>query len=94
MKVKEAANLAKQHIADLFAEEGAQNIGLEEIEFDPNTKTWGVTVGFLRPWNRVDESGFPSITEFIEGNRRRFRDMKVVTINDSNGETLAVRNRE
>ncbi|HXU30992.1 MAG TPA: hypothetical protein VN851_10490 [Thermoanaerobaculia bacterium] len=93
MKVKEAAHLAKQHIADLFAEEGAQNIGLEEIEFDPNTKTWGVTIGFVRPWNRTDEPLSPSIAHLFES-RARVRDMKVVTINDSNGETLGVRNRE
>ena len=32
MDVKEAAKLAKEYVADLFAEEDIGNVGLEEIE--------------------------------------------------------------
>ena len=87
MDVKEAARVAKQHIAELFKEEGAKNIGLEEVEFDP-TGIWKVTVGFSRPWNGQSESpfAFPPTT--------RAREMKVVTLDDADGSILSVRNRE
>ena len=32
MDVKEAAKLAKEYVADLFADEGIANVGLEEIQ--------------------------------------------------------------
>ncbi len=92
MKVKEAAHVAKQHIADLFSEEGAEHIGLEEIEFDPTSQTWGVTIGFFRP-SYATEVPIPQLPSLFES-RKRIREMKVVTVNDSTGEPLAVRNRE
>ena len=51
MDVKEAAKLAKDYVADLFAEEGIGNLGLEEIELVADGHYWVVTVGFSRPWD-------------------------------------------
>ena len=34
MDVKEAVNTAKAYVAELFANEGLSNLGLEEVEFD------------------------------------------------------------
>ncbi len=93
MTVKTAAQLAKQHIAELFTDEGAQNIGLEEIEFDGGSGEWRVTVGFTRPWGRGEEP-IPSAAELFSGQRRRARDMKVVVLHDQTGQPLAVKNRE
>lgn len=94
MDVKEAARLAKQHITELFKDEDAKDIGLEEIEFDGTTGSWRVTVGFSRPWDDANElPAFASVKELI-GARNRVRDMKVVTLNDSDGRILFVKNRE
>jgi hypothetical protein len=93
MEVKEAARRAKQYIAELFKEEDAQSIGLEEIELDGATGTWRVTVGFSRPWNSLNEPPFASVTEIL-GPRKRVRDMKVVTLDDTAGQILSVKNRE
>lgn len=93
MEVKEAARQAKQYIADLFKEEQVQQIGLEEIEFDEATKTWRVTVGFSRPWDRTNEPPFSSAMVDLLGPRRG-RDMKSVTLNDNDGRVVSVKNRE
>ena len=50
MNVKEAAKLAKEYVADLFADEGIANVGLEEIQLGSDGHFWKVTVGFSRPW--------------------------------------------
>ena len=94
MDVKEAVRLAKQHIAELFKDEDAKDIGLEEIEFDGPAGAWRVTVGFSRPWNDRDEPQplFPSLNAIPT--HRRVRDMKVVILDDVNGNILSVRNRE
>ena len=50
MDVKEAARTARAHIADLFADENVQHVGLEEVEFDDVADVWNITIGFSRPW--------------------------------------------
>ena len=51
MDAKAAVVPAKQRIADLFAEEGIKNLGLEEIDYDDAQQAWRVTIGFSRPWD-------------------------------------------
>lgn len=51
MNVKEAIELAKDHIKDFFESEHISNLGLEEVEFDDHSEIWNVTVGFSRPWD-------------------------------------------
>lgn len=94
MNIKEAAKGAKQHIAELFTEEGVKDVGLEEIEFDGNSGIWRITIGFSRPWDRVDESpSYSSIAELVGATRKRAREMKVVTLDDAEGKVLSVKNR-
>ena len=93
MEAKEAARLAKAHIADLFADDKVQHVGLEEIEFDGLSGTWRVTVGFTRPWTDLNSPPFASVTEIMGVPLKRVRDMKVVTIDDS-GKVVSVKNRE
>ena len=50
MDVKAAVRTAKEYVADLLADEGIINLGLEEVVFDEGDGTWNVTVGFSRPW--------------------------------------------
>lgn len=49
MDVKQAVEMAKNHIKDLFENEGISNLGLEEVDFDDQTSVWYVTIGFSRP---------------------------------------------
>ena len=89
MDVKEAAKLAKEYVADLFAEEGIGNVGLEEIESlpGPDSRYWIVTVGFSRPW---DQGGLATITLGQKGLRRSF---KVLRIDDKTRNVESVKDR-
>ena len=74
MDVKQAAKLAKDYVADLFAEEGIGNLGLEEIELVADGHYWVVTVGFSRPW---DQGGLATITLGQRGLRRSFKVLRI-----------------
>lgn len=52
MDTKEAINLAKNYVADMFADEGISNLGLEEVSFDDKDKLWNITLGFSRSWEK------------------------------------------
>ena len=51
MDAKGACHKAKDYIADLFADEGVTNIGLEEVEFESTSNSWRITISFSRPWD-------------------------------------------
>lgn len=88
MKVKEIATYAIDHINDLFGEEKISNLGLEEVEFNSDTGEWEVTVGFSRPWD------YPhGALATIAGEASAKRTYKVVTVNDTSGNVLSVKNR-
>lgn len=87
MDVKEAAKLAKEYVADLFADEGIDNVGLEEIELGDDRKFWEVTVGFSRPW---DHGGLATVIVGQTGLRRSY---KVVRIDNASGNVASIRDR-
>jgi len=84
MDVKQAVELAKQHVSDLFSKEGLSNLGLEEVEYDDAHEQWRITVGFTRAW---DQQGMATL---IGPPKRTY---KVVTI-DQDGRAISVKNRE
>ncbi len=90
MNVKEAIELAKDHIKDLFESEHISNLGLEEVEFDDHSGIWNVTVGFSRPWD-VANNALAAIAQQVNPPRRCY---KVVSINDRTGRIRSVKNRE
>jgi hypothetical protein len=95
MDIKQAAAIAKSQINELFSNEGAENIGLEEIDFDEEKSVWRVTVGFSRPWDRLNENPLVSaVADAYRLQRKRVRDMKVVTLTDADGTVVSVKNRE
>ncbi|HYN22936.1 MAG TPA: hypothetical protein VE078_18395 [Thermoanaerobaculia bacterium] len=95
MEVKEAVQVAKRHVAELFSEEQLENFGLEEVEYDDQAGVWRVTVGFSRPWNRSPQASTnPSVSELLGIPKGQARDLKVATIDDSAGRVLSVKNRE
>lgn len=87
MDVKEAAKLAKEYVTDLFADEGIDNVGLEEIELGDDLRFWEVTVGFSRPW---DHGGLAAVTLGQTGLRRSY---KVLRIDNASGNVASVRDR-
>lgn len=90
MDVKEAVALAKDHIKDLFESEGISNVGLEEVEFDDRAKIWYVTIGFSRPWDKPSNA-LAAIAQQMSTPDRSY---KVVSIDDTTGALLSVKNRE
>lgn len=86
LKVKQAVDIAKRYVADLFSEEGVVNLGLEEIDYDESQSVWRITLGFSRV---RDLSGRDLNPVFAMARR----DYKVVSI-DNSGRVLSVKNRE
>lgn len=91
MDVKEAVDLAKKHVVELFANEGIVNLGLEEVEFDDTDSVWSVTIGFSRPWDKV--SGGLGLAVLAQA-QTLSRSYKVVRIQDPSRRVLSVKNRE
>ncbi len=74
--------IAKQYVADLFADEGITDLGLEEVEHDDVRGGWLITLGFSRNWRGLVENPF--------GVRR---DYKIVTLTEA-GQVTSLKNRE
>ncbi len=85
MDVKEAVVRAKTYVADLFADEGVRELGLEEVEFDDVGHAWNITVGFTRVWAKPEN---PFAMAFSP------RSYKVVSLRDDDGRVVSVRHRE
>jgi hypothetical protein len=85
MDVRQAVDLAKTHVADLFAKEGLVNLGLEEVEYVDGRDLWRITVGFSRAW---DLQG--SVASLFAPATRTY---KAVTIANE-GKVISVKNRE
>jgi hypothetical protein len=89
MNVKDAVRAAKQYVAELFADEGLSDLGLEEVEFDDAAKVWKVTIGFSRPWDRT----VTPLTAIARGGSLP-RSYKVVRIDDATGTVKSVKEYE
>ncbi len=92
MDVREAARTAKTYIANVFADEAIDEVGLEEVDFDDHSNLWKITISFLRPRGEMDRfqaaaSGYPAGTPTM---RRSF---KVVNIDDGSGSVVSVKHR-
>ena len=83
MDVKQAVEVARKYVEDLFAEEQIMNVALEEIDAE-EVGFWRITIGFSRPWN----SNFSSLLS-----SEKSRTYKVVLVRDSDGQILSVKNR-
>ena len=87
MDVKQAVQTAKQHIADIFADESIWAVGLEEVEFNESDRVWAITIGFSRSWGRPGDD----IVRALGGNTARI--FKTVRIKDDNGRLESVKHR-
>jgi hypothetical protein len=86
MDAKAAAQTALDYVKELFEYEKLSNLGLEEVQYLPESKEWLITVGFSRPWDYPPEDGWLTPTQPV-------RDYKVVHIDDGTGQVLAIKNR-
>jgi hypothetical protein len=89
MDVKQAVTTAKTYVQDLFGGEEVSNLGLEEVEFDEAARRSKITIGFNRPWDEP-RNVFGAIAQATKPSRS----FKVVTITDTTGEAVSVRNRD
>lgn len=92
MDVKQAVRTAKQYVAELFADEKPDNIGLEEVYLDDAACQWVVTIGFSRPWDQP----LNALAVFGRGDTSssRPRSFKVVRVtDDDDGQVVSVKAR-
>ena len=87
MEVKQAVQMAKEHVAELFADEPIDNVGLEEVEFNEQNKTWEITIGFSRFWGQPG-----GVFRALDGTPRP-RTFKIVRIKDGSGRIQSVKHR-
>ena len=90
MDVKEAVGMAKNYVADVFADEAITNVGLEEVVFDELSGDWKVTVGFARRWNQTDTTNAPALIRRLNPRERSY---KVVRIKDIDGRVISLTDR-
>ena len=91
MGAKEAVRAAKEHIADLFQDEGVMDVGLEELDYrDGDPGVWEITIGFRRVWRGPDPIGNPLA---VLSGRTSPRTYKIVRISDD-GEVLSLKHRQ
>ncbi len=95
MHVKEAVRTAKEYVADLFIDEEVVDVGLEEVEFDPASNRWIITIGFSRPWDRAGktiqrENFFSTRNEATP----RARSYKVLRIDDESRQIESLKDHD
>ncbi len=95
MDVKEAVRMAREYTTELFADDGIENVGLEEVVFDDAEKAWKVTIGFSRPWDRMEPGLASELKRAATGAPPTWkgRSFKVVQIDDDTGRVVSMTHR-
>lgn len=86
MDATQAIATAKQYVSVLFADDGAVNIGLEELKFDTESAHWLVTIGFTRKWE-----GPQGVGRWNREGTPWPRTFKTVEIEDATGRVVGLR---
>ena len=84
MQAREAVEVAKRHVEELFEAEPIGEVGLEEIELQGGV--WSVTIGFTRDW--------PVSRGVIKTLGGAGRTYKIVSIDDKTGSVRSLKHRE
>lgn len=87
MDAKQAVDIAKYHVKNMFEKENIFHLGLEEVEFDPLNDEWNITIGFSRNWEESEKNILSNIF-------RPNRIYKIVRIKDSNGDVISLKNHK
>ena len=91
MNFKEAVRTAKKYVAEVYADESTQHIGVEEVVFDEGENAWKVTVGFFRPWDeKLGISDRLSSAAERDPTRWKRRSYKVVQVDDGTGKVQSM----
>jgi hypothetical protein len=91
MDVKMAIAEAKKYLHEVYADEQVTNLGLEEVEHDPASGTWAITLSFSRPWN-TPRTLAQEVLENLGAVSSLKRSCKVVTLADD-GAILSMKSR-
>ncbi|WP_420463097.1 hypothetical protein [Candidatus Palauibacter sp.] len=89
MTAKEAITAAREHVQDLFRDEGIARVGLEELDFRDAPRAWDVTIGFTRRLPNPD-SPMSSIAAALGASGERV--YKIVRISED-GEIMSLKHR-
>ncbi len=84
MEAREAVELAKSYVAEMFDAEPITEIGLEEVEIQGGS--WLVTIGFTRVWPA--SSG---VLRTLGGSVRIYKQLR---IDDKTGTVQSLRHRD
>jgi hypothetical protein len=79
MDLRQAAAVAKQAVADLFAPATAPNLRLENYLYDDHLGIWSLTIGFAPPGEEPKASGPPHL-----------RNYKVVRVSEADKSVLSI----
>jgi len=90
MDLKNAVRTAKNFILEIFEDEEIEEVGLEEVEYDEQSDTWHVTIGFRRPWSRNGKAVGPLSGMFPTVQERWY---KILAIRGHDGALLSVKDR-
>lgn len=91
--VKQAVAIAKEHIRDVFGEDGGASPTLEEVWLDEDEDTWNVTVGIRQ--NAVRSANVGGAAKYhMRGATFYDRDYRVVRISAVTGHPIAVKMRD
>lgn len=89
MKLKEAINIAKAELEDIFEDENPRDIRLEEVDKN-NLGSWVITLSYLQAPDARESMGLMAIAAAINVNTRAY---KLVTVNQS-GEVESIKIRK
>ncbi len=88
MDVKQAVQIAKQYVSEIFESESTANVGLEEVVYEDESGTWKITIGFSRPWHRRNpQTAAEKLASPFE------RSYKVVQVDDQSGKVESLKDR-
>ncbi len=90
MNVRDAVVIAKNWVKEMLSDEGVSNIGLEEVQHDPNQGVWYITIGFSRPWNSPRQNALSALVD-QSPLKRAYR---VIAVREPSGEVISMKKRD
>jgi hypothetical protein len=89
LKPREAIDKAYAHFREFFDEKIVKNVLLEQLEFDENTSTWQVTIGFDMGREAFRPPSFAGVGALLERDEvRPIREARRFDLSDHGGQLL------
>ncbi|MGC2784089.1 MAG: hypothetical protein WA397_09710 [Roseiarcus sp.] len=89
LEPSEAVRHAKHWLASIYADEGIENVGLEEVRWKAGN--WEITLGFDR---FTDDPVFGRMPAALRGPSKGRREYKVIVLSGKDNSVIEMRNRE